>query len=167
VNARARLTSLVGGLAASPILGDTAFAFDLMVVDEMRKMREQDKTKRKQLRLWWSAAFAASLLIALPASAASNAPGEQALINKFALNAYCSEAQSNSALLADGSISYKQVADLASKLALAEHPNVYRDSAGWKAKIVALLDQYGDDPMIELCTDDDLTYNGPPELAVR
>jgi hypothetical protein len=59
------------------------------------------------------------------------------------------------------------VADLASKLALAEHPNVYRDSAGWKAKIVALLDQYGDDPMIELCTDDDLTYNGPPELAVR
>jgi hypothetical protein len=117
-------------LGGTSNLGDTAFALDHLVVDEVRKMKEQHKTKRKPLRLWWSAAFAASLLIALPASAASNAPGDQALINRFALNAYCSEAQSKSALLADGSISYKEVADFASKRALVEHPNVYRDSAG-------------------------------------
>jgi hypothetical protein len=106
-----------------------------------------------QLRqLGWSAAFAGSLLIAVP-TAASNAPGNQALINKFALNAYCSEAQSKSALLTEGTISYKRVAVLASDRALVEHPNVYRDPSAWKAKIVALLDQYGDEPTSELCTE--------------
>ncbi|HEX4209860.1 MAG TPA: hypothetical protein VHY56_05670 [Candidatus Binataceae bacterium] len=93
-----------------------------------------------------------SLWIALPASAA-NTPDHQALINKFALNAYCTEAQSKSASLAAGSVSYKQVADLASDRALMDHPHVYSDSSAWKAKIVALLDQYGDEPMNELCTE--------------
>lgn len=60
-------------------LADTAFALDHLVVDEMRKMKDSTKL-RKPLRLWWSAAFAASLLIALPACAASNAPSDQALI---------------------------------------------------------------------------------------
>jgi hypothetical protein len=69
----------------------------------------------------------------------------------LALKAYCYEAHQEAALLADGSISYKQVADLASDRALADHPNVYPDPAPWKAKIVALLDQYGDEPMSELC----------------
>ena len=67
-------------------------------------------------------------------------PGGQTSINKIAIEAYCSEAQSKSALLADGSVSYKRVADLASERALVEHPNVYRDSSAWKVKIVALLD---------------------------
>jgi hypothetical protein len=61
-------------------LADTAFALDHLVVDEVRKMKEQHNTERKPLRPWWSAAFAASLLIALPASAASNARSDQALI---------------------------------------------------------------------------------------
>jgi hypothetical protein len=91
-------------------------------------------------------------MLTLPAAAA-NVPANQALINKLALNAYCAEAHSKSALLADGSISYKQVADLASNRALVEHPKVYSDSASWKAKIVAMLDQYGDEPMKELCTE--------------
>jgi hypothetical protein len=39
------------------------------------------------------------------------------------------------------------VADLASDRALADHPNVYPNPAPWKAKIVALLDQYGDEPL--------------------
>ena len=97
-------------------------------------------------------AFAGSMLIAIPA-AASNAPGGQTSITKIATEAYCSEAQSKSSLLADGSVSYKRVADLASERALVEHPNVYRDSSAWKVKIVALLDQYGDEPMSELCTE--------------
>jgi hypothetical protein len=101
-------------------------------------------------RWWWKAAFAGSLLIAGPAAAA-NVP--QAAVNKFALNAYCSEAHHKAASLANGSISYKQVADLASERALAEHPNVYPDPAPWKTKIVALLDQYGDEPMSELCSE--------------
>lgn len=101
-------------------------------------------------RLWWKAAFAGSLLIASPAAAA-NVP--QAAVNKFALNAYCSEAHHKAASLANGSISYIQVADLASERALAEHPNVYPDPAPWKTKIVALLDQFGDEPMSELCSE--------------
>ena len=99
---------------------------------------------------WWKAAFAGSLFIAGPAAAA-NLP--QASVNKLALNAYCSEAHSQATSLAEGSISYKQVADLASKRALAEHPSVYPDPAPWKTKIIALLDQYGDEPMGELCSE--------------
>jgi len=77
----------------------------------------------------------------------------QPSINRLALKAYCSEAHREAALLADGSISYEQVADLASDRALADHPKVYPDPAPWKAKIVALLDQYGDEPMSELCSE--------------
>jgi hypothetical protein len=39
---------------------------------------------------------------------------------------------------------------MASNRALIEHPNVYRDSDAWKEKIVALLDQDGDEPS-QLC----------------
>jgi hypothetical protein len=99
---------------------------------------------------WWKAVFAGSLLVACPAAAA-NVP--QVSVNKLALKAYCSEAHQKAALLDDGSISYKQVADLASDQALAEHPNVYSDPAAWKTRIVALLDQYGDEPMSELCSE--------------
>jgi hypothetical protein len=73
-------------------------------------------------RQWWrQAILAGSLLVACPAAAA-NLP--QASVNKLALNAYCSEAHQKAASLAHGSISYKQVADLASDQALADHPNV-------------------------------------------
>jgi hypothetical protein len=106
-----------------------------------------------QLSQWgWSVAFAGSLLIAIPA-AVSNDRGGQTSINKIAIEAYCSEAQSESALLTDGRVSYERVADLASQRALLEHPNVYRDSSTWRVKIVALLDQYGDEPTSELCTE--------------
>jgi hypothetical protein len=98
---------------------------------------------------WWSAALAGFLLVPIPVAASNT--GNQATINKFALNAYCSEARSKSALLADGSVSYKEVADMASARALTEHPAIYHDPAPWKAKIVALLDQYGDEPLGELC----------------
>src|ERR1700728_4481824 len=103
-------------------------------------------------RWWWSVSFAGFLLLPIPAVGA-NAPTNQALINKSALNAYCAEARRESALLADGSVSYKHVADSASDRALVEHPHVYSDSASWKAKIVAMLDQYGHEPMSELCTE--------------
>lgn len=98
-------------------------------------------------------AIAIVLLIALPAAAAAQAPNGAA-VNKLALNAYCTVAQKESSSLADGKVSYKQVADAASTQALAEHPNVYRDSFAWKAKIVALLDQYGDEPIGQLCSED-------------
>jgi hypothetical protein len=77
----------------------------------------------------------------------------QASFNKLQLKAYCSEADQKAALLADGSISYKQVADLTSDQALTDHPNVYSDPTAWKTRIVALLDQYGDEPMSELCNE--------------
>jgi hypothetical protein len=96
--------------------------------------------------------LAVALLIALPA-AASAAPLSTSTINKLALNSYCAEAESKSGSLADGSVSYKRVAELASNRALVEHPSVYRDSFAWKAKIVALLDQYGDEPIGQLCNE--------------
>jgi hypothetical protein len=100
-------------------------------------------------RWWWSVALSGYLFMPLPA-VASNA-GNQATISKFALNAYCSEARSQSTLLREGTVSYKEVADMASERALTEYPNVYHDPSAWKAKIVAVLDQYGDEPTAELC----------------
>ena len=56
------------------------------------------------------------------------------------------EAQLESSEMENGRVSYKQVVERASNRALIEHPNVYRDSYPWKVKIVALLDQDGDEP---------------------
>jgi hypothetical protein len=39
------------------------------------------------------------------------------------------------------------------------YPNVYRDSFAWKAKIVALLDQYGDEPTSQLCNENPGTHS--------
>ena len=97
--------------------------------------------------------LAGALLVALPVAAVSAEPASASTINKLALNSYCVEAQSKSRSLADGKISYKHIADLASDRALVEHPNIYRDSFAWKAKIVALLDQYGDEPIGQLCNE--------------
>jgi hypothetical protein len=96
--------------------------------------------------------LAGALLVAVPA-AASAAPLSPSTINKLALNSYCAEAQSESSSLADRKVSYKRIAELASNRALAEHPNVYSDSYAWKAKIVALLDEYGDEPIGQLCNE--------------
>jgi hypothetical protein len=91
---------------------------------------------------------AGSLLVGVPA-AASNEPNPS--LNKLALNAYCAEARSKSSLLSNGSISYKKVVELASERAFVEYP--YVDRSAWKAKISVLLDQYGDDPTTQLCSD--------------
>jgi hypothetical protein len=101
-------------------------------------------------RWWKAAAIAGSLLTAGPAAAANVS---QASVNRLALEAYCTEAHQEAALIADGSISYKQVADMASERALAEHPQVYSVAAPWKTKIVTLLDQYGDEPTGEFCSE--------------
>ena len=99
-----------------------------------------------------SAVLAGVLLVGLPAAVPAE-PSGQSGVNKFALNAYCDEARNKSDPLADGIISYKRIVELASRRALAEHPNVYSDSSAWKAKIVALLNQYGDEPLGQLCTE--------------
>ena len=103
-------------------------------------------------QLFWRAVFAGSLLVAVPATA-SNEHDRLASINKIAVNAYCAEVQSKSSSLANGSISYKHVLDLASERAFSEHPNVYRSPFAWKARLTVLLDQYGDDPASQLCSD--------------
>jgi len=88
-------------------------------------------------------------------AAASAAPNHSAAqINKFALTAYCVEAQQKLRLLGDGQLSYKDVAELASDRALMDHPGVYKNSAAWKTRIVAVLDQYGDEPTTQLCRED-------------
>ena len=88
---------------------------------------------------FWRAVFAGSLLIAVPATA-SNEHDRLGSINKIAVNAYCAEAQSKSSSLANGSISYKHVLDLASERAFSEHPNIYRSSFDWKTRLSVLLD---------------------------
>jgi hypothetical protein len=57
-------------------------------------------------------------------------------------------------LLADGQLSYKIVAERASDRALMDHPGVYKNSTAWKTRIVAVLDQYGDEPTTQLCRED-------------
>lgn len=99
-----------------------------------------------------NAILAGLLLVGLPTAVPAE-PVSQSTVNKFALNAYCDEARNKSEPLADGTISYKRIAELASRRALVEHPNVYSDSFAWKAKIVALLNQYGDEPLGQLCTE--------------
>jgi hypothetical protein len=74
--------------------------------------------------------------------------------NKLALKAYCSEARNESALLANGSTSYKDVIKRASARAMVDYPNVCPDISAWKAKIGAILDQYGDEALPELCSED-------------
>ncbi len=74
--------------------------------------------------------------------------------NKLALKAYCSEAYSDSALLANGSTSYKEVANHAAARAMAEYPHLCPDESAWKARITAMLDQYGDEALPDLCNED-------------
>jgi hypothetical protein len=94
---------------------------------------------------WLSSLLAAALLFVFAGAASAELPNS-ATINKLARKAYCSEAKIESSELKNGRVSYKQVVERASNRALSEHPNVYRDSDAWKAKIVALLDQDGDQP---------------------
>ncbi len=94
---------------------------------------------------WLSSSLAAALLFAFAGAASAELPNSSA-INQLARKAYCSEAKIESSELKNGSVSYKQVVEQASNRALSEHPNVYRDSYAWRAKIVALLDQDGDEP---------------------
>jgi hypothetical protein len=98
---------------------------------------------------WLSWSLAAALLFVFVGAASAEMPNSST-INKLARKAYCSEAKIESSELKNGSVSYKQVVERASNRALSEHPNVYRDSYAWKAKIVALLDQDGDAPT-QLC----------------
>ena len=98
---------------------------------------------------WLSSLLAAALLFAFSGAASAELPNTST-IEQLARKAYCSEAQLESSELENGSISYKQVVEQASNRALIEHPDVYRDSYAWKIKIVALLDQDGDDPS-QLC----------------
>jgi hypothetical protein len=97
----------------------------------------------------FAAATSAELLFAF-ADATSAESANSSTIDKLARKAYCSEARIKSTELESRSISYKHVVELASIRALFEHPNVYPDSYAWKAKILALLDQDGDDPS-QLC----------------
>jgi hypothetical protein len=118
-------------------------------VDEVRTVKtskNQRESKVGSVRFGClSSSLAAALLFAFAGAASAELPNSST-INKLARKAYCSEAKIESSELKNGSVSYKQVVERASKRALLEHPNVYRDSYAWKAKIVALLDQDSDEP---------------------
>lgn len=91
--------------------------------------------------IWVGAAFAA------PASLDGQA-------SKFALDAYCTEAKKELRPLAQGQISYEIIAEMASQRAVTDHPDIYKTPIAWKSKIVAVLDQYGDEPLTQLCRED-------------
>ena len=108
-----------------------------------------------------SSLFGAALLFAFAGAAWAELPN-RAAINRVAQNTYCSEAKVESSELRNGIVSYKHVVEVASNRALVEHPNVYGDSYSWKAKIVALLDQQGDDPGV-LCQAPQRTHEIPSD----
>jgi hypothetical protein len=103
-------------------------------------------------RSGWYASVVGSLMVTAIAVAATP-PTHQAVVKQLALSAYCSEAQSKSTSMANGSISYKRIAELASNRALADHPGIYSDSSTWEYIISGLLDQYGDEPTSQLCAE--------------
>ena len=118
-------------------------------------------SKRHLTRGLWFPALLGSLICALrivPAWTVT-AGMKSGQIDKFALTAYCAEAHEEQQPLQDGQVSYKSVADLASKRAETEHPDVYKDPNAWKAKIVALLDQYGDEPTSQLCQENPVPHS--------
>ena len=92
------------------------------------------------------------VLVVAVQAAASNISYVSA--NKLALKAYCSEARNESALLANGSTSYKDVIKQASARAMVEYPDVCPDISAWKARIGAILDRYGDEDLPVLCSED-------------
>ena len=103
-------------------------------------------------RSGWYASVVGSLMVTAIAVAATP-PTHQAVVKQLALSAYCSEAQSKSTSMANGSTSYKRIAELASNRALADHPGIYSDSSAWQYTISGLLDQYGDEPTNQLCAE--------------
>jgi hypothetical protein len=113
----------------------------------MRKSEHKSVQLIDQPILW--SIFTVGMLAAIVPAAASSISCVSA--NKLALRAYCSEAYSESALLANGSTSYKQVINHASARAMVEYPNVCPDISAWKTRIDAMLDQYGDEDLPELC----------------
>ena len=103
-------------------------------------------------RSGWYASVVGSFM--MPAIAMAATPStNQAVVKQLALNAYCSEAQSKSTSMANGGTSYKRIAELASNRALADHPGIYSDSSRWEYIINGILDQYGDEPTNQLCTE--------------
>jgi len=122
------------------------FTVDEVKTVKTAKNQRESKVAFGSVRFGWlSSSLAAALLFAFAGAASAELPNPST-INKLARKAYCSEAKIESSELKNGSVSYKQVVERASNRALSEHPNVYRDSYAWKAKIVALLDQDGDEP---------------------
>jgi hypothetical protein len=115
------------------------------------------KTAHKPARVWFSRFFRLVLmafaiaLVTVPA-VASNIRCVSA--NRLALQTYCLEAHDESGLLANGGTSYKDVIERASERALVKYPNVCPDRSAWKLRIDAILDQYGDEPLPELCSED-------------
>ena len=87
-------------------------------VREVRKMADKHTyyqsycLVKRFCRSRWFASVVGSLMITARAMAATP-PANQAVVKQLALSAYCSEAQSRSNSMANGSTSYKRIAELA------------------------------------------------------
>jgi hypothetical protein len=115
------------------------------------------KSAHKSTKFWVQPILGFILTVfGVLAVAVQTAPSNISYIsaNKLALNAYCSEARNESALLANGGTSYKDVIKRASARAMVEYPNVCPDISAWKARIGAILDRYGDEALPVLCRED-------------
>jgi hypothetical protein len=103
--------------------------------------------------LWqWPAMLASVVWIAVSGAtlAAASEPAHPQM-SKLALDAYCTEAKEEQRPLAEGQISYKTIVEKAGERAVEEHPDVSSNPDAWKTKIVSVLDQFGDEPMTQLC----------------
>jgi hypothetical protein len=118
----------------------------------MRKLRKKAQQSNECLVQWLITPIVfCALVVTIPAAASSVS---DVSANKLALKAYCSEAHNESAVLANGSASYRDVIKRASARAMIEYPDVCPDMTAWEAKIGAILDQYGDEALPELCGED-------------
>jgi hypothetical protein len=118
------------------------------------EVKEMSKSAHKSTKCWVQLilGFILALFAVQVSAVTSNVSYVSA--SRLALKAYCSEAHDESALLANGSTSYENVIRRASARAMLNYPNVCPDISAWEMKIGAILDQYGDEPLPELCRED-------------
>jgi hypothetical protein len=123
-------------------------------LNELEHLNQSSPLRRRKLSRWVAGLASLTGMIWIGAGSALPAQPPDAQVNKLALDAYCAEAEKELTPLVQGQISYETIAEKASERAVTDHPDIYKTPTAWKTKIVAVLDQYGDEPTTQLCREE-------------
>ena len=135
-------------------LAESVHQRQLTEFEYVNRSSQSSPLRRRKLSRWLAVLASLTGMIWIGAGSAFSAQPPDEQVNKFALDAYCTEAEKELKPLAQGQISYETITEKASERAVTDHPDIYRTPTAWKTKIVAVLDQYGDEPTTQLCRED-------------